>query len=74
MVFNGARVEQVDEPHSASVVVCFELEAYPEPKVLSSIELRVLYARYKSFVRVGTAIGTSEGFVRQNFRVKKKDS
>jgi hypothetical protein len=63
---NGAQVEQVDEPHAQRVVVCFEFEAYPEPKALSPDQLQELYKRLGSFVRVGQTIGTSEGFVRQN--------
>jgi len=70
----GARVEPVDEPDNASTVVIFEFEAYPEPKVLSPIELQALCARYQSFVKVGAVIGTSEGFVRQNVQARKKRS
>ena len=63
----GAQVEQVDEPvYSHQAVVTFEFEAYPEAKALTPDQLRVLYQRYKSFYRVGDAIGTSEGFARQN--------
>ena len=68
----GARVEQVDEHHFGHTVVVFEFEAYPEPKVLSSTELQALYARYKSFYKVGDAIGASEGFARQNAQSKHR--
>ena len=71
-VFNGARVEQVDEPHSASVVVCSELDAYPEPKVLSPDQLQALYERYGTFVAAGKVIGSSPCFVRQNLKNKKR--
>jgi len=49
-------------------VVVFEFEAYPEPKILAATELQALYARYKSFYKVATAIGASEPFARQNAR------
>jgi hypothetical protein len=49
-------------------VVCIELEAYPEPKVLSPAQLKALYERFGSFARAGQAIGASEGFVRQNVK------
>jgi hypothetical protein len=69
---NGARVEQVDEHLFAMVVVTFEFEAYPEPKVLLPIELKALHDRYESFYKVGDAIGASEGFARQNAKLPKK--
>lgn len=71
ILLNGARVEQVDEHHFSDVVVCFEFEAYPEPKVLSPLELQALYDRYKNFYVVGDAIGASESFVRQNVRSRR---
>lgn len=71
LVYIGAQVEQVDEHRFACAVVAFEFEAYPEPKVLSAIELQALYARHKSFVRVGAVIGASEGFARQNLKTSK---
>jgi hypothetical protein len=67
----GAQVEQVDEPNSSRVLVCIEVEAYPEPKTLLPAELKALHVRFKSFTRAGDAIGTSEGFVRQNLNMRK---
>ena len=66
---DGARVDEVDEHRFGRAVVVFEFEAYPEPKILLSTELRALHARYKSFYRVGDAIGASEGFARQNSKM-----
>lgn len=63
---NGAEVEEVDELGFSGPVVIFELPAYPEPKSITSSELRALYAQYRSFYRVAEVIGTSEGFARQN--------
>jgi hypothetical protein len=65
----GAQVAQVDEPLTTFI---FELEAYPEAKALKSKELRALYARLKSFYKVADLIGSSEGFARQNAKVKQK--
>lgn len=45
----GARVEQVDEPRT---VFIFELEAYPEPKILSTDDLKRLYEEIRSYKRV----------------------
>jgi len=54
-------------------VITFEIEAYPEPKVLSPSELCGLVARYGGFKQTARAIGdVSEGFVRQNLDLKGK--
>jgi len=67
LILNGAEVDEVDERgFGHRTVVVFEFEAYPEPKSLSPLDLRGLYQRYKSFYKVAAAIGTSEGFARQN--------
>ena len=68
----GAQVDEVDEHRFGRAVVVFEFEAYPEPKILSSTELQALHARYKSFYKVGYAIGASEGFARQNAKLPAK--
>jgi hypothetical protein len=52
-------------------VVCFEFEAYPEPKMLTSKHLKALYERYGTYVAAGNAIGASEGFVRQSIKIKE---
>ena len=65
----GARVDQVDEPR---ILFIFELEAYPEPKILSIGELIPLYKNLKSFKKVAALIGASEAFVRQTCQNKKK--
>jgi hypothetical protein len=61
----GAQVDQVDEPHTTFI---FALEAYPEPKCLSSDDLNALYNKLKSYSEVGRLIGASEDFVRQNHK------
>ncbi len=63
---NGAEVDEVDERNfGPRAVICFEFEAYPEPKILNLTELRALYDRYGSYYEVADAIGTSESFARQ---------
>jgi hypothetical protein len=70
---NGAEVDEVDErDFGHRTVVVFEFEAYPEPKVLTPSDLRVLYSRYRSFKRVAEVIGASEAFARQN-AAKERD-
>jgi hypothetical protein len=72
-VLNGAQVDDVDEPlFTASTVVIFEFEAYPEPKVLTPIELQALYSQYKNYRAVGRLVGASEAFVRQNLLNPRK--
>lgn len=44
-------------------MVCFEFEAWPEPKALTGAELRDLYALYGSQKAVAQAIGVSRVFV-----------
>ena len=43
-----------------------ELEAYPEPKMLTGEELVEVVARCGSYQKAANHIGTSEAFVRQN--------
>ena len=76
---DGAEDTKVLEPifsnltPSARTVITFEVEAYPEPKVLSPPELGVLVERYGGFKQTARAIGdVSEGFVRQNLNIKRK--
>ena len=65
---SGARVDKVDEPLTTFV---FELEAYPEPKILSSNELKALYGDLRSYKRVAALVGASEAFVRQACNSKR---
>ncbi|MGE0764592.1 MAG: hypothetical protein AB7N80_15055 [Bdellovibrionales bacterium] len=44
-------------------VVCFELEAYPEPKALSGENLKALSKRFRTTVAVAEHIGASQSFV-----------
>jgi len=44
-------------------VVCFELEAYPEPKVLAKTDLQTLMRDFRSTVKVAKHIGASQAFV-----------
>ncbi|MBN8541771.1 MAG: hypothetical protein J0L82_15375 [Deltaproteobacteria bacterium] len=61
---NGARVEQAGEHLAASFV--FEMEAYPEAKMLAADELRALHCRLNSWACVGAEIGSSETRAHQN--------
>jgi hypothetical protein len=56
---NGGENDKVSEH---SVVVIFELEAYPEPKILSSIELQELLKTH-SYRNLAKALGCSIGFI-----------
>lgn len=56
----GGESRKVDE-HCA--VVIFELEAYPEPKVLSVRDLEGLMRVFGSTVKVAKYIGASQAFV-----------
>jgi hypothetical protein len=71
---NGAQADEVDEliSKAANTVIIFEFEAYPEPKILTPIELQALYAQYKNYRALGRLIGASEGFVRQNLYKPRK--
>ncbi len=69
-VTSGAQVDEVDEPRT---VVIFELTAYPEPKSLSSTELKSLYKIFGTYSKVAEVIGSSEAFVRQNVKSKKSN-
>ncbi len=68
MRWSGARVEQVDEPLTTFI---FELEAYPEPKILSTDDLKALYRDLRSYKRVADPVGASEAFVRQPCNSKR---
>ncbi len=62
----GAQVEQVGEHPGDSIIFVFEMDAYPEAKILAGSELRALHRRLKSWVSVANEIGASEAFARQN--------
>jgi len=64
---NGARVEKVDEPRALFI---FELEAYPEAKILSSNELKALYQEFNSSFKVASIVVASEAFVRHSCQKK----
>jgi len=64
---NGAQVEQVGEHLShVSTVLVFDYECYPEAKVLLGCELKALFLKLGSWTAVGSSIGASESFARQN--------
>lgn len=44
-------------------VVCFELEVYPEPKALTTGDLKALMKEFRSTVKVAKHIGASQAFV-----------
>jgi hypothetical protein len=66
---NGGDNAKVGE-HSA--VVIFELEAYPEPKILSSKELKDLLKLYGSVRALAERLGCSIGFISDQTRTKTK--
>jgi hypothetical protein len=57
---NGGESDKVRELREA---VVFELEAYPEPKILTRCELKALMKKFGSTVRAAKLIGTSQAFV-----------
>lgn len=50
-------------------VVCFELEAYPEPKVLSKADLVTLMKVFRSTVKVAKRVEASQAFVWSKLRI-----
>ncbi len=66
---SGGENAKVGE-HSA--VVIFELEAYPEPKILTSIELKKLLKSYGSVRVLAESLGCSFGFISDQTRTKAK--
>lgn len=73
VVRNGRELTQVDEPpYRGSTTVIFELEAYPEPKSLSSAVLNTLYDQLGTNKLVAARIGSSTNFVRGNKQSKSK--
>lgn len=54
-------------------VICFELEAYPEPKVLQQSDLIGLMKQFKSTVKVAKNIGASQAFVWKQLRLRQYD-
>jgi hypothetical protein len=53
-------------------VVIFELEAYPEPKILSRSELRDLLKCYGSVRVLADVLGCSIGFISDHAKIKAK--
>jgi hypothetical protein len=66
---NGGENTKVGE-HSA--VFIFELEAYPEPKILSSKELQELLKTH-SYRNLAKALGCSIGFIYDRCSKSKSD-
>jgi len=54
-----------------SSVVIFEFEAYPEPKILTKIELRRLMRLHGTTVAVGRHVGASQQFVSKHLKLDK---
>lgn len=71
---NGGREPNVGEWFSETShgVVVLEVEAYPEPKVLSAAELRLLKAVLGSNRKVATHIEGSTGLVRDKMAQKNR--
>ncbi|MDG0817195.1 hypothetical protein [Bdellovibrio svalbardensis] len=65
----GGESRKVDE-HCA--VVIFELEAYPEPKAASAVDLEALMRVFGSTVKVAKHIGASQAHVWQRLSDGKK--
>lgn len=71
---HGAREPEVDESvceisnqlNSAESVLYIEFDAYPEAKLLNSVNLNQLTKRYGSHREVARLLDISEAFVRQN--------
>jgi hypothetical protein len=63
----GAQVEQVDEhlTHDSTALI-FDYECFPEAKILLGSELKALFLKLGSWTAVGSSIGASESFARQN--------
>jgi hypothetical protein len=66
---NGGEGFKVGE---LSAAVIFELEAYPEPKILSTTELRQLLKTHKTAVAVAKLLGCSQVFVSDHTKQSKK--
>ncbi len=72
--FFGAQASEVSEPRDlisdnlirSEAILQMEFEAYPEPKALSSEDLRGLIDKHGSYAEVGRQLGSSPCFVRQN--------
>jgi hypothetical protein len=65
----GARDAEVGEPLGllrSEPVLQFELEAYPEAKLLSQSNINDLISKYGTSTAAAKIIGDSEAFVRQN--------
>jgi hypothetical protein len=65
---NGGENAKVGE-HPA--VVIFELEAYPEPKILTSEELKSLLKLHGSLRALAEELGCSIGFISERSKVKR---
>jgi len=80
----GAQEEQVGELFSdlnddlirseAFAILVVEFEAFPEPKILNTRELRALLKKYGGGVLTAEVIGASEAFVRQNAKTREPSS
>jgi hypothetical protein len=66
---NGGEGRKVSELRP---VIVFELEAYPEPKALSRIELLALIKIFSSTVKVARHIGSSQAFVWEQLSTKRE--
>jgi hypothetical protein len=70
LVLNGGESHKVGELSSG---VTFELEAYPEPKILTSAELKRLLDIFGTTVAVSKFLGCSQSFVSERLKVIKKN-
>ncbi len=66
---NGGENAKVGE-HPA--VVIFELEVYPEPKILSTNELKDLLRLYGSVRALAKELGCSIGFICDKTKIKSR--
>ena len=71
---SGGQVSEVVERNLADcVVLVLEVESYPEPKLLSVAELKVLKSILGTNKRVAEHIQGTEGLVRDKFLAAKKN-
>ena len=67
---SGGVPDEVGEPFQC-VVISFEVDAYPEPKILNPSEIKVLFELYGSQGQVARGIGCSRSFVTRSINGTK---
>ena len=67
-------IEQVGEHPGTATTFVFELDAYPEAKILDSTKIKAIQRRIKSWSRVAELIEASEACSQQNSKMLRADS